>query len=550
MKPLSFPFRNILFFSIVVVAFVFVSKAAHSQVEGQTNMQYNVNCIIPDFVEAGSEFSVTFEVSKEIGYVGPLRIVQDMPNGFRLIDDTLAYAEISTDKQRFEIFYKNLPLGDAYSFDLTFEVDQISQAVYPFHGLAYYYHKAISYGNPVKVESNSEVYEAYESEGHVTPLKMFFELPEEVIAGKEFTFVTTFKKEADYSASGKITQNWPGAFQPIATDLPNASMNLGNNNIEISWDKLNEGAYFSVAYQVFVRETARGVYPVFTRFIDEHGLKLIENTVVFVVNNEKTEIVSITEKKEKLYKIWIEYPTDVVHGSEFEFTVFIQKGKNTGPGNLNLKLPVGSEILSSSNEAYTYTPGYGKLVANWERLPASPVAEFRVTVNTKKIVKASYMISAEFLLDGDLKAAATGHIFISDENQLLAIKEPVEIVPEPDRIDTTRVFSRIDSLLQEWQESTVGVDQLKTGQVENPIENYRIQILASKKPLPNVQRLLLSMNINEPFDVHYDGEYYRYTVGRFKTKDECVEYSKYVIYMGFADAFIKRYLGNESAPEN
>lgn len=53
------------------------------------------------------------------------------------------------------------------------------------------------------------------------------------------------------------------------------------------------------------------------------------------------------------------------------------------------------------------------------------------------------------------------------------------------------------------------------------------------------------MNINETYSEHYDGEYYRYNVGMFKNRDECVEYLEYLHDKGFSDAFIKKYVDDD-----
>jgi hypothetical protein len=180
-------------------------------------------------------------------------------------------------------------------------------------------------------------------------------------------------------------------------------------------------------------------------------------------------------------------------------------------------------------------------------MPSSPVVEVKFIVDTKEVSRAVYLILAEFYLDGKLLAINSSYILISDEEQLSALKNQEKASSVTDGIDTLEMFSKMDSLLIQRQELTSGGNQEGLVGFEPKVVNYRVQILASNKILPNVKRLLLSMNINEPFKNHYDGECYRYTVGIFKTKGECVEYLRFVQYKGFADAFIVKYIGDGPA---
>jgi hypothetical protein len=180
-------------------------------------------------------------------------------------------------------------------------------------------------------------------------------------------------------------------------------------------------------------------------------------------------------------------------------------------------------------------------------MPASPVFETDILVNTNQVNKAAYMITGSFQLEEKIVATTESHVLISDENQLAVLKKQEMDATTTGRIDTTEMFSKLDKLLSKWQESTGGAQ--KTGPIEkNAIgENYRVQIMASKTLLPNIKKLLLSMGINETYNQHYDGEYYRYTTGVFKKKEECAAYLKFIKGKGFADAFIVKYIDDAPA---
>jgi hypothetical protein len=519
------------------------------QDRGGDDRLFNVHCSLSDAAVSGDVITVKFEVAKNDGYVGPLTIVQKLPHGFTLLNDAVPFAKVSSGHQQFEVFWQNLPLGNTFSVELQIAIGNISQAVYPFQGSAHFYGFSVSYGSYIMIGSARLDGSVDKREGKVPPIEIFFELPEKIVPGVEFTFVTSFKKQPHYLASGTISHKWPDMFQPKSTKLTNATINISNNNVELSWEKLDTSTYFSIAYQVHVNESANGAYPVISHFEDENGLKLIETLGVFVDKDVPKEAAIITEKEEHIQQLWFEYPTIVAQGSPFEIMVFIQKGKNTGPGSFHLKLPSGCEINDIDTDDFSYKQANGNLIITWDRLPANPVVEIKIDVKTRKATRAVYMMLGEFYQDGKLLSSKSGHLFITDEVQLEEMKEAEEEIAKEDEINTTEVFSKIDSLLIEWKQSTGGNIQVNPDQVKPAIENYRVQILASTHPLPNVKKLLLSMNVYEPLNVHYDGEYYRYTLGKFNTAARCAEYVKFIRSKGFADAFVRKYVGDEPEQE-
>ncbi len=525
-----------------------ITKPAISQNEEKPQSLFGVNCVVPAKVETESEFTILFEIDKDAGYVGPLTIVQNLPRGLNLITEDLQYAEISNDGQQFEVFWRNVPLGNIFSFELKIGIGNISPAVYPFNGIAHFYGFSIGYSKAIMITSTAKNV-GVEREGQLAPVHIDFEVPEKISAGREFTFVTIINKEANYICPGKIVQSWPKVFQPRPGSLHNAEFMIINNSVEISWGKLEQGEYFPIAYQVFVKETAQGVYPVISNFTDENGLKLIENKGIFVVPQEPDESEPPTAKKEEIHSIRLEHPTETIHGGDFDLSVFIQKGENTGPGSVHLMLPLGCEVDLVEGENLSYDQVDNEPIVSWDHMPASRVLEVEVVINTNHISKAAYLITASFITDEKVVATSKSHILISDENQLIALKKEELEATMTEMVDTTEMFSKLDKLLSEWQESTGGIQKEEPSQKNLTGEEYRIQIFASKTALPNIKKLLLSMNINETYNEHYDGEYYRYNVGEFKTRDGCTEYLEYLHDKGFSDAFIKRYVDGEPVRE-
>jgi hypothetical protein len=510
---------------------------------------YGVTCDMPHNIQADSRFTVIFNIRKEVGYVGPMTIIQELPTGFQMISDTIPYATVSFDNKKFKIFWKHLPLGETFSFEADFAVENISQAVYPFSGSALFFHLNIPYSGFVKISSNTNRINAPTQEGHLAPLAIYFEVPGRITPDHEFTFVTVVNKESDYVAPGKISQKWPGVFIPKPTHLKNARFSIGDDNtVEISWDELENGNYFSIAYQVFTKKTASGVYAVLTDYSDAQGLKLTESKGIHIVNDQEPEPipVPVPEPTTGLYQIRFEHPTEVIGGESFNISVFIQKGKNTQPGDLRLTFPSGCRVDVSGDWQTTYNPGSGRLEIVWEHLPSAPVVEVSATVNTSGVAKAGYMIEAAFSINGRQKAINTSHLLISDSKKLAELHTTEQKTAADDnKAKTDRMFSKIDSLLYRWADSVSGNQKPASADTTDEQINYRVQILASNKVLPNVRRLLVSMGIRLPMNVYYDGEYYKYTLGTFISRAKASEYMRFVKGRGFADAFVVEYTGDK-----
>jgi len=505
---------------------------------------FDIVCEMPTKIEAENEIAVSFEVSKADGYVGPMTIVQKLPKGFSLLTEDLPYAKISKDGHQLKIFWKDLPPGNTFSFELKIGIGKISPAAYPFNGVAYFFGFSVNYSK-VLIVSSSAKNTSNHSEGHLGPVQIGFTLPEKIVAGREFTFVTELIKESNYVASGKLVQRWPKVFLPMPYNLQNAKSTVANNDVEISWDRLEQGESISVAYQVKVKESAHGLYPVITNFTDENGLKLIESKGILVVTDEPVKNDLPGKKIENIYALRLENQMEVRQGNDFDLSVIFKKGDNAYPGDLVLNLPPGCNATLVEGDNVAYSQISNALILSWGQLPASPFFEVLITLNTEKANKAAYLITADFMIKNKSVASAESHILIADENQLLAMKKTELDAQMTAQVDTTEMFSKMDSLLSEWQVSTGGLK--KTGPAEKQFigDDYRIQILASKTELPGIKKLLRSMEINETYDEHFDGEYFRYNVGIFKSREECADYLKFLQAKGFSDAFIKKYIDGE-----
>jgi hypothetical protein len=74
---------------------------------------------------------------------------------------------------------------------------------------------------------------------------------------------------------------------------------------------------------------------------------------------------------------------------------------------------------------------------------------------------------------------------------------------------------------------------------------YGVQIKASHVKLTNLQTTLTAAGIDQPLNENADGEWFRYTVGEFRTLQEAKNYLIIVKSKGFPDAFVAEFLNGK-----
>ncbi len=69
-----------------------------------------------------------------------------------------------------------------------------------------------------------------------------------------------------------------------------------------------------------------------------------------------------------------------------------------------------------------------------------------------------------------------------------------------EQVDTTEMFSKLDKLRTEWQESTGRIQKVEPSQKNLTREKYRDSNFCFENSIAQYQKPLLSMNINETFN--------------------------------------------------
>ena len=417
------------------------------------------------------------------------------------------------------------------------------------------------------------------------PATLLFDYPTEVDAGAAFVIDCTIKKNRPTAGSTLSFITVPGfAVQPFT--LAGAEIESNDNKTTLSWKAIVENPQISFSIKVAVRDLRQGVYPLIAEYSDSHGYRSSRTLAVFVNNPiVEREYVADPFAGKNPYTLTLSFPETVKPKEEFEIKMQLAKGKNTGSAFVMVKMPSAASItLDGYPESFFEN---GTLMADIPMMPSSPSFEITAHVTNDAQRMAVYPILASVTYDDGFTASWKGFLYTESENA----KSKITKSPLPaSTIDTTKVFSRLDSLLNAWtatvpavksppqepKKQQVTVKEMTTKPAEvtpeekpkpaaiTPVEKskpaaitsvekpeaevfkdeiplikfYSVQIAASEVPMDNMRSFLQSMGVQEHMYEDYDGTFYRYFVGRFGTTDRAKREVADISGKGFPDAFV------------
>jgi hypothetical protein len=395
------------------------------------------------------------------------------------------------------------------------------------------------------------------------PATLLFDYPTEVDAGDAFVLTCTIKKNRPTAGSTLTFITVPGfAVQPFT--LAGAEIGSSGNKTTLSWKAIIENPQISFSIKVAVRDLRQGVYPLITAYSDSHGYRNRQALRIYVDNpSPKREYVADPFAGKNPYTLTLLHPETVKPKEEFDIKMQLAKGKNTGAAFVMLKVPSASSItLDGYPEAFFEN---GLLMADIPMMPSSPAFEITARVTNDAQRMAVYPILASVTYNDGFTTSWKGFLYTEPENaKSKFIKAPLP----KSNIDTTTVFSRIDSLLNAWtatvpavksqpqqlgkQQATVTESTTQPAAIaseERPETDvfkdeipqkkfYSIQIAASKVPLDNMKSFLQSMGVQHIMHEEYDSTFYRYFVGEFDTADWAKGAVAQIAGMGFPEAFV------------
>ncbi len=395
------------------------------------------------------------------------------------------------------------------------------------------------------------------------PATLLFDYPTQVNAGDAFVLTCTIKKNRPVASSTLSFITVPGfAVQPFT--LAGAEVVSSDNKTTLSWKPIIENPQITFSIKVAVGKVPHGVYPLITEYSDSHGYQSRQTLSIYLQNPApEREYVADPFAGKNPYTITLLHPETVKPKEEFEIKMQLAKGKNTGAATVMLRIPSAASItLDGYPEAIFKN---GQLMAKIPTMPSSPVFEITAHVKNNAQRQAVYPVRASVTYNDGFTASWESFIYTGQKS---AITPPVKSPSAKSIYDTTSVFSRLDSLLNEWTATVPAVKtrppdtknqtpvaaetpndtatkvaeaKPETDFTNNEIPKnsfYAVQVVASKAPLETLKSFLQSMGIQHIVHENYDGIYYRYCVGEFETADQAKIVLAQISEAGFPDAFV------------
>lgn len=548
---------------IALLFLILIVPARSSNLKQRADsVRITAEVIVPSFVEANSIFEVEYIVHKA-GYTAGLSIEQNLPPGIEPVKDEAAGYSMKLTGKKMTIKWKAIPPKNPFQFNLFFTVADIPPAVYGFKGQVVAGKKSTPFSSLVSVTLPDQTVPDTLHEELKSPLKIYFEYPELMQPGVSFSFVTTLIKKTGYTAGGRLVQYWPEGFIPEKTGLANAAMEIDDRKVTVRWDKMDKVESISIAYPVRVADIVNGIYPVITEFVDQFGFRFEENTGIFIRADEEKQSQVVPEKKDDQVRMYFRETNDEdVIRILYNVDVYDAKGEAL----LQLDLPRQIDLVRVSEKTFSYDTTVGKLSIRWNSIHEIQQLEGEVQIGLSAVRPAVYPINAAFYLGDALKFRGISWLNTAEPG---IVKQQKKAVPEPASMDTTKLFSRLDTLLEQWKKASAGdnkatakdsvVTRQPTGlnndtEIEQDAETtavaefegikscYSIQVAASAMPEPELQSVIGRLRISQKMYVDHSGKWYRYIVGCFIMLREARDFLEIMQKSGFPDAFIVNYI--------
>jgi hypothetical protein len=580
MLKVKTPFKSSVLMMVLILYPVFLMGQAVTDNSSKLSIEVSV----PESVETEAVFEIGFKIWKDAGYVGNFRLVFDFPKGFEVLEPSDDQVVLTFDGQKYSLFSDILPAGENYMLNLSVRTGDLQKAVYPLRGTVFMENLQQGFSTRISLVKPKSAVSAVSTIKPDASVKATFTLPDLIRSDDVFDFVTSIQKPFDYNKAGQLRQKFTAGFDPQPTNIAGCDFEVENNEVVISWQTMDFGEEINISYAVKAGQIPGGVYPILTSYSDESGFMFEKVSFLTLTNFNKPDLPEAKNTEVSIYKLSLAYPDEIVADQKFEVTASIQKGKNVGPGILEINLPSGFAIEPQDELNYKYDPLSGNWQVAWNAMPASPVFEKKMSFSLENIRNAIYPVSAWFSIDSNVVAYYFNNINVVDKKAPDQSLEKIAETPVNSiEIDTTTIFAKIDDLLNQWKVATNSPTNQVEENVENTSENmssvptqeiqvqpenasepavitqkavsseyhpeivfnYGIQILASKVPMTEVLGSLSALGIDEVSYENYDGIYYRYVVGKFDTLKAAKDYLIFVKEKGYSDAFVAEFINGK-----
>jgi len=227
-----------------------------------------------------------------------------------------------------------------------------------------------------------------------------------------------------------------------------------------------------------------------------------------------------------------EIPETMKTGQTFDVKVRVNKGKYKGPAKLTQKYPEGFTAMDDLTKSNSFSFTSQTVIIDWEKMPADSTVTYIYQVKVGENLTGSQTIIGKFEYqqpDGDKTVRFNKSIFVDNQKQT-GEKE----------ISINQLLKQYDSV-ESTKAAPVTKGNIKRSQPLAGIE-FRVQCGAFRDKSQADTQLAAKYGITEIIQEEYTDEWYKYTVGSFRTYEEAARYrdnfmARTKIYSAFLVAY-------------
>ncbi|TSA35648.1 MAG: SPOR domain-containing protein [Porphyromonadaceae bacterium] len=251
-----------------------------------------------------------------------------------------------------------------------------------------------------------------------------------------------------------------------------------------------------------------------------------------VVKTDKATEVTKTDIPEINVFVDCEIPETIQVGQTFDVKVRVNKGNYTGPAKLIQKYPDGFTVLDDLTRSHLFSFTNQNLIMEWEQLPADSTVTYNYQVKVGGNLTGSQTITGKFEYqqpDGAKTVRFNKSIFIDNQKQA-----------DEKEISINQLLKQYDSG-ESAKAAPVAKGNIKQSQPLAGIE-FRVQCGAFRYKSQADTYLAVKYSITEIIQEEYADNWYKYTVGSFRTYKEAARYREsFIARTGILSAFIVAY---------
>lgn len=523
---------------------------SEGEIGSDDNGYLQINFVFPETVEAGQIFTFEFVIAKTSEHSIGGEFQFTWPNGFAPLVSDNPNAKCKVDKNKILVEWNPQSFTGDIKIDYPVQVNNATSGVYPILSI-------LTFTGGLQIQKNAKIRVDVNKSGI---------LPNHTINATigSCSVVLKYQREVEFGTKFDLgimvdKGNMKGVSHLNISIPPNSDMKVLNHEefeynkqtgkLKLIWKKLPENSTINVNCEVICNTTVKAVYPISAEFFVDEKLNAFFSNSIYVTDKpivisqrsaEQTKREQASQKADSI-KLYAEMDELLNQWKNATKVITVETGKeNLLPENqkadANRKV-VMETINSPEPKIQGATKTVPEVAMKTETLPDKTVPEAAKKTEPQVEKKAAPEV-----------AKKSGPVANKTE-------EPKKEIVNPEKKPTENAQAPVTlpaaKNIENTQKQQVQTDKsaLADTQLEGP-KMYRVQIAASKTPLPGTKQFIRSLGFFEILTEDFDGTWYRYFIGEFSQIAEAKDFNKTLVEKGITDSFIVTFIDGKRVTSN